>query len=231
MIAVPVTAESVKEALHEIEACNKEADAIELRLDYLKELSEKELRHMLSACKKPVICTFRRLEEGGKSKASEDKRMSTLKKCMKLGADYIDLEYETAKKHRENVFGYRKEHKLKTRIILSKHFFGFTPQFEELKKLMKRMKGGKADVVKIVTKANTHEDNKIIFALLKEAKREGTKLIAFCMGPLGRDSRILSMPLGSFLTFASIEQGKESADGQIPIAELKKIYAGLRVMF
>jgi len=70
-----------------------------------------------------------------------------------------------------------------------------------------------------------------MFELLRYAKRKGIKLIAFCMGRLGRDSRILSMPLGSFITFASLEEGKESADGQIPIVELKKIYSGLRVMF
>jgi len=230
MIAVPIISHSMKKALHEIELANKEADVIELRLDYFDELEDDDLKKLIRACKKPIICTCRRAEEGGQFRKPESKRISILKKCMKLKADYIDLEYGTKNENKEKIFDYKKEHKLKTKIISSKHFFGFTPKKEELVKLMMKMKK-KADVVKIVTKANSYEDNKIMFELLKLAKSKGIRLIAFCMGRIGRDSRILSMPLGSFLTFASLYSGSESADGQIPIIELKKIYSGLRVMF
>lgn len=228
MIAVPITADSIKEALEQIKEANKETDIIELRLDYLKELSEKNLKQLIKACKKPVICTCRRLEEGGHFKETETKRISVLKKAMKFKADYIDLEFGTKKTQKEKIFEYKKKHK--TKIIISKHFYGHTPHLEDLEKLMKKMKKDKPDVIKIITKANTHEDGKILFSLLKIAKRQGIKMIAFCTGPMGKDSRILSMPLGSFLTFASLEKGKESADGQLTIHELKKIYSGLRVM-
>ncbi|HZX20258.1 MAG TPA: type I 3-dehydroquinate dehydratase [archaeon] len=230
MIAVSIASKNIPLALEDIKTANEEADIIELRLDFFSTLSEKDLEHLVKACRKPVICTCRRMEEGGLFKESESKRIAVLKKAIKLGVEYIDLEFETKKVNKEKIFEYLKKHK-KTKVILSKHFFGNTPLFEDLKKLMEKMGKEKHDVLKIVTKANTDDDPRIIFSLLREAKRKGIRIIAFCMGRIGRDSRILSMPLGSFLTFASLEKGKESAEGQIPIKEMKKIYAGLRVMF
>ncbi len=229
MIAVPIVESKVSEALEKIKAANEEADMIELRLDYFNELGEKDLEKLVRACRKPVICTCRPIEQGGKFRESESKRAAVLRRCIKLKADYIDIEFEMSKVQKEKIYEELEEGE--TKIILSKHYYGFTPHLPELVKLMNKMRKEKHDVLKIVTKANGQEDAKIIFSLLKEARNKGEKIIAFCMGRLGRDSRILCMPLGSFLTFASLEAGKESADGQIPVKELKKIYSGLRVMF
>ena len=44
------------------------------------------------------------------------------------------------------------------------------------------------------------------------------------MGELGNISRILTSKFGGFLTFASLEKGKESAPGQLTVDELSKIY-------
>jgi len=44
------------------------------------------------------------------------------------------------------------------------------------------------------------------------------------MGELGHISRILTSRFGGFLTFASLEIGKESAPGQLTVDELSKIY-------
>lgn len=43
------------------------------------------------------------------------------------------------------------------------------------------------------------------------------------MGPAGRISRIAGPLFGGYLTFASLEEGQESADGQIPVLETRKI--------
>ena len=49
-------------------------------------------------------------------------------------------------------------------------------------------------------------------------------VISFCMGELGIISRILYKRFGSYLTFASLRTGKESAPGQINIHELLNTY-------
>jgi len=229
LIAIPIIEANVNKVIEKIALANKEADYIELRLDYLPQINESELKKLINACEKPVICTCRPVTEGGFFKDAESKRIAVLKKAMQFKADFIDVEFETKKNQFEKISEARKKSDCK--IIISKHYFGFTPEYAELEKLLKNMHKLKPDVVKIVTKANSQEDNKIIFSLLKFAKSKGIKLIAFCMGTIGRDSRILCVPLGSFLTFASLDSGDESADGQIPVKEMKKIYAGLRVMF
>ena len=86
------------------------------------------------------------------------------------------------------------------------------------------------DVLKIVTYARNINDNATILELLKEARKDKVKIVGFAMGLLGRDSRILSLPLGSYFTFASLAPGQESADGQITVEQMKKIYQGLKFM-
>ena len=48
------------------------------------------------------------------------------------------------------------------------------------------------------------------------------------MGPLGSISRALCPLVGGEFTYASIEKGKESAKGQITVAELMNIYDMLK---
>jgi 3-dehydroquinate dehydratase type I len=79
-----------------------------------------------------------------------------------------------------------------------------------------------AHIVKIVTRANIWEDNFRVLSLIPSAHNLGLEIIAFCMGPIGKISRILSHLMGGYLSFASLEQGKESAAGQIPIREMKR---------
>jgi 3-dehydroquinate dehydratase len=44
------------------------------------------------------------------------------------------------------------------------------------------------------------------------------------MGELGKVSRLLSPLFGGFFTFASLEQGSETASGQMTIQEIKATY-------
>ena len=80
-----------------------------------------------------------------------------------------------------------------------------------------------ADIIKIVTHANTMTDNLRVLNLIPKAHERGIKIIAFCMGPFWIISRIFSHLMGGYMTFAALEGGEESADGQIPVMEMKKI--------
>jgi 3-dehydroquinate dehydratase/shikimate dehydrogenase len=48
--------------------------------------------------------------------------------------------------------------------------------------------------------------------------------IALAMGEHGLISRLLAPKFGGFLTFASLESGKESAPGQLTVSDLQNIY-------
>ncbi len=77
--------------------------------------------------------------------------------------------------------------------------------------------------MKIVTMAREWDDNLRTLELVSRASKEGSGIISFCMGPLGRMSRVFSVLMGACMTFASLEEGQESASGQIPIDKMKQI--------
>ncbi len=84
---------------------------------------------------------------------------------------------------------------------------------------------GGADICKIVTTAQSFEDNLTILKLIR--KFPEAKMVAFAMGEAGRISRILSPLAGGYFTYACMAQGKESAAGQIPVRELNELYGYL----
>jgi len=74
----------------------------------------------------------------------------------------------------------------------------------------------------VVTTAQKFEDNLTVLQLIADFPQ--TKIVSFAMGPLGSVSRILCPLIGGYFTYASIEEGKESASGQVTIGDLKAIY-------
>ena len=54
-----------------------------------------------------------------------------------------------------------------------------------------------ADIVKLVTLANHPADNLRLLSLIPQAQARGKDIIAFCMGPLGKWSRVAAPLLGS----------------------------------
>ena len=89
--------------------------------------------------------------------------------------------------------------------------------------MLEKMAATGADIVKIVTRARAMEDNLRVLNMIPMARRLGIQIITFCMGPMGRISRIASPLLGGYLAFASLAEGEESAEGQMPLIEMKKI--------
>ena len=216
MIAVPVTAETVQGAIADIRKANEKADAIELRLDFLREANETVLQELLQECKKPAIVTFRDKNFGASLEQTE--RMFLLHKAVELGADYIDLDLEAGKE----LLAEFAQSKGSARVILSHHNSDGTPSLPELAQLLERMAALPCDVLKVVTYANSEADNDTVLALILAAKALNKPVIAFCMGPKGRKSRVECIKLGALLTFASLERGKESAEGQLTVDEMRK---------
>jgi 3-dehydroquinate dehydratase / shikimate dehydrogenase len=212
MICIPITARSAEDTVSEMISASKYADIVELRIDYIPELQNAEacIEESLKRKTKPVIITNRPEREGGKFNGSEQDRLRLLQKAIELEADYVDIEYDSIKQITRRG---------SSKIIISHHNFKETPH--NLSKIYDDICQQKPDIVKIVTYANDITDNIRIFELLKTAK---IPTISFCMGELGYISRILTSKFGGFLTFASIEKGKESAPGQLTADELSKIY-------
>ena len=212
MICIPITARSAEDSISKMISASKHADIVELRIDYIPELQNALtcIEESLKSKTKPVIITNRPEREGGEFTGSEQDRLHLLQKAIDLGADYVDVEYDSIKQiTRRN----------SSKIIISSHNFKETPH--NLSKIYDDICQQKPDIVKIVAYANDITDNFRIFELLKSAK---VPTISFCMGESGYISRILTSKFGGFLTFASLEKGKESAPGQLTEDELSNIY-------
>ena len=80
-----------------------------------------------------------------------------------------------------------------------------------------------AIVCKIVTTAKKIEDNLTVLNFVS-AMPSKAKLVCFCMGENGKVSRLLSPMFGAFFTFASLEEGSETAAGQMTVQEMRAAY-------
>jgi len=188
-------------------------DLFEVRIDLIGD-GWQELAKQL---KKPWIACNRIANEGGKWQGNEARRVERLLQAIELGADIVDIELRT-----RNLDKIIQLVKRRTKCLLSFHDLEKTPPLDEMKEMVRRQLKAGADVCKVITTTQGFEDNLTILHLISEFP--GVRLISFAMGPLGCMSRILCPLVGGDFTYASIEKGKESAEGQITVQELTKIY-------
>jgi 3-dehydroquinate dehydratase type I len=221
MICIPIMARDTTEAVKKIARANPLADLLELRLDAMESF---RLADMIQEASKPVIVTYRSRKEGGHSSKDDESRARHLLNAIENKADYVDLEYNMSPDLRDQILQNRRESK----IISSVHILDITPSREELDRIFDGLAGTGADIVKIVTRARQPEDNLRVMDLIPRATEMDLKIIALCMGEVGRISRVASLLFGGYLTFASLDQGEESADGQIPVKEMRKMLERLK---
>ena len=216
MFCIPIIAKDTQEALEKIARANALADMLELRLDMMDTF---DLGEMIQATSKPALVTYRSIREGGKGTADHKTHASYLLAALEEGAEFVDVERSLPEKWRKKLFRAQG----KSRIIISTHVSDNTPSKETLEDIFEELIATGADIIKIVTHAKSMMDNLRVLDLIPKAQERGIKIIAFCMGRFGRISRIFSHLMGGYLIFASLEGGEESAAGQIPVEEMKKI--------
>lgn len=218
MICIPIMARDNSQALEKMKAISPMADLMEVRLDVMDSF---DLKEIMQAAAKPVIVTYRSKKEGGNGLAPYDTRVRHLLGAIEAGADFVDVEFSMPQIYRQEIF----QACDLSRLIISAHFCNKTPPGENLEDTLKKMTATGAGIVKIITYARAPEDNLRVLGLIPQARKLGVRIIAFCMGPAGRISRISSLIMGGYLSFASFEEGQESASGQIPVKNMRKMLA------
>ncbi len=192
-------------------------DLFELRLD----LIGPEWPQLAKSVKKPWIACNRSPDEGGQGNPNEVSRIEELMWAAESGACIVDIEYRT-----RNLRDVITLIKSKAQSLISFHDVVGTPSYETLVGIVEGQLKAGADICKIVTTAQSFEDNLTVLKLIR--KFPETKMVAFAMAEAGRISRILSPLAGGYFTYACIATGKESATGQVPIKELLEIYKYIR---
>jgi 3-dehydroquinate dehydratase/shikimate dehydrogenase len=229
-ICIPVCATRADELPRLIARASETADIIEARLDFLEETEVAkvalQLGSLLSSTRRPLLFTFRSVEEGGRSKRDAEARGDFwesfgghLKDAARDTDVFADIELALLEKRADwqdsSIFKH-------ANVICSHHDFASTPP--DLEAVYNRMARSPARVLKIATRANDITDCVALFKLLARALAEGRELIAVAMGEAGLLTRILGPSRGAFLTFGSLDEGQATAPGQISATMLRELY-------
>ena len=193
------------------------ADIIEIRLD---KLSRPEIEPFIKGLGKPLLFTNRPEWEGGAFKGSEVARIAMLLKAIQHDCAFVDLELKTAPELRAELLDVLLKHP-ETGLIISWHDFSGTPSSDELGDILQQQIESGAHVGKIVTMANSYEDVLKVLNLQTIATENNFPLIFFCMGRMGMVSRLATLRLGGFMTYAAPDGGDESAPGQMEVSTLR----------
>ena len=220
-----VLGRTAEEILSLAEKSNESScELIEFRADYFEDSADPEkvkslMRKLKRIVKKPVIFTFRRTSEGGKTEIGNDSYKKLLLMIAEARlAEIIDVEMSAIKDDAELI------PKLKdygAYVIMSVHDFSGTPKTEEIIKTFIEMDRKGADIIKAAYMPNSKKD---VISLIN-ASEEVTgsysvcPVVAISMGHLGMITRMLGEFMDSAITFASITE--ESAPGQVNVEKLK----------
>jgi 3-dehydroquinate dehydratase type I len=219
VICAPVTETSLDAAVQVSNSA--ETDLVELRLDFLRDYGGLAA---IRRIKKPIIATCMPKWEGGRFAGTEKERIAVLKEACRY-AKYVSVELKTDKILRGSLI--KEARKNKVKVIISHHDYNKTPADKEIKKTIRKEKEAGADVAKISYAANEYGDALRVMRALSENKT-GIPVIAISMGEKGRITRVLGPLFGSYLTFAAIAKGKESAPGQMTVKELRDIFRNIK---
>ena len=250
MICTSIQGKTLEEILQILES--GEVEMAEIRLD-LCDLDEEEIELLFSDSDVPLIATCRiaeaakrveaeadRLNDAGKVLSEQGLYMSEprrgrnpaeefaenqLLKAIEAGAKYVDLEVEAppmmGRKIRQACQQYG------SMLIRSFHDFAGTPPEAPLLSTLEKSRRFGGEVVKIVTTATCQADADRVMALYREVE-PGT-LVAFCMGPDGRKSRLEALKQGAPFTYACLTPEEATAPGQWTTAEMREaVYGGFR---
>ena len=156
---------------------------------------------------------------------AEELAENQLLKAIEAGAKYVDLEVEAPPMMGRKIRQACQEYG--TMLIRSFHDFEGTPPEATLLSLLEKGRRFGGEVVKIVTTATCKADADRVLALYREAE-PGT-LVAFCMGPEGRESRLEALKQGAPFTYACLTAEEATAPGQWTAAEMDEaVYGNFR---
>ena len=222
-VCVSVACEEVDQAIAMARDSSNYADVVEIRLD---SLSHPAVEPFVESLAKPLLFTNRPKWEGGLFAGSELERIGLLLKAVQHDCALVDLELKTAPELRAELLDVLLKHP-QTGLIISWHDFSGTPSSDEMGEILLQQIESGAHIGKIVTTAKDPRDVLRVLNLQVIAAENNFPLIAFCMGALGKISRLATIKLGGYMTYAAPDAGDETAPGQMKVSKLNAMLKGL----
>ncbi|KAF9561251.1 Shikimate dehydrogenase [Agrocybe pediades] len=229
-----LTYPDIRQAYPIIERLTEGVDALELRVDLLKSPKNYEtlgesipplayVQEQVTALRRvtslPIVFTVRTKSQGGAfPDAAHKESIDLLRLALQLGVEYIDVEItlpEAQLKELDARKGFSK-------IIASWHDWSGAMKWDgEIVKEKYEVASKLGDIVKIVGKANSIEDNFALYKFVKAVKsKPGAKpIIAINMGVEGQMSRVLNS------TFSPVSHPllpTKAAPGQLSFRQIQQ---------
>lgn len=208
----------------QVEPVLDRVDVVEIRLD---SMIKADIYNCCSLLHKPLLFTNRPLWEGGAFDGTEERRIAPLLEAVRQEVAYVDFELRADQWLRKRLLAAMSLSP--TRMVLSWHNFEDTPPQEELEDVLAQMvesDAGTGKVVgKIVTTAHNPEDALRVLRLQEQAKAANFPLSCFCMGEPGRITRLATLYLGGFMTYACLNDAEATAPGQLSLEQLQQLIA------
>lgn len=215
LICVAVAAEDATAVQAAVAPVLALVDVIEIRLDGM---ADPRIADCIAALDKPILVTNRPQWEGGQWQRSEQERVALLCQALRWGARYVDIELHADPALREQVL--TEAARVGAQVIISNHDFQTTPASDQLNHTLQRMMASGADIGKIVVTASGPGECLRILALQERAMAAGFPLCAFAMGTAGAISRLATLYLGGFMSYAALSPALATAPGQLSVQEL-----------
>lgn len=221
-ICVSVCAETADETIAKIRRADEFADVIEVRFDCLPKAEIEWLLRPLEGTSnsikeltdRPIVSTFRPKVQGGYRELSLTERADF---WSGNETSYCDVEEEFGDDTRNCLSGSR---------ICSFHDLSGVPA--NIEAIFDRLAATGAEIIKIAVQADDIIDAIPVWKLLEHVRRYGElspqRVIPIAMGQAGKWTRVLGLAYGAYLTYGSLDDGDETAPGQITARDLIEIY-------
>lgn len=196
------------------------ADYFEFCLDTEKTLNSlKGIRDLIP--EKPILFTFRTLNEGGETDISPEDYARLCEKIISTGiADAVDIELNLGEEIVRKIILAAKKNKMAA--LVSYHDFNSTPEKRKILSILQKMQALGADIAKAAVMPESLSDVLSLLAATDEFRQKSScPVITMAMGELGKISRISGGISGSAVSFASMQEA--SAPGQLSVSDLSKI--------
>jgi 3-dehydroquinate dehydratase type I len=218
LICVAIQALTLDQTLSQIQNL-RDPDIIEIRFDFRAERIDPH--EIIKAVDVPLIATNRSRDQGGATRETEEERIDTIIEACEAGYTYADMELTSPQLN----YSVERIHRAGSKCIVSYHDFTNTLTLKELTLHYSKAKAVDGDLVKLIGTVNKYRENLVYL----EFVADNQDCISFGMGRKGQPSRLLSPLMGGAFTYASAEEGKESAPGQLTLSRMRAIYRELGV--